>query len=155
MSALIIILIIVFGLFLFILEFFVFPGITIAGIGGFIFTAGGIFLVYDGYGASYGNWALFGTFISFIVIIAIMLKSKALNRLSLDTELKGKVETVDEKLINEGDEAISITRLNPIGKAMVNNEIVEAKCPGQFIDQDTRLIVKEVHKTFIIVKPLN
>jgi len=153
MSALVIILIILLGLILFILEFFVFPGVTIAGIGGFIFTAGGVFLAYDGYGATYGTIALVSTLFAGIVMLVLSFRSKTWNRLMLHTRVDGQVTTVEDTNIHEGDEGISVTRLNPSGKVRVNDEIIEGKCPGHFLDENTQVIVKEVYKTYVIVKP--
>ncbi|WP_430817528.1 NfeD family protein [Carboxylicivirga sp. RSCT41] len=155
MSALVIILIILLGLFLFILEFFVFPGVTIAGIGGFIFTAGGILLTYQGYGTTYGNIALFSTLLAGLMMLVMSFRSKTWNRLMLKTEVEGKVETVEESNLNVGDEGVAVTRLNPVGKVMVNGELIEGKCPGHFVDENTEVVVKEVFKTYIIVKPKN
>ncbi|MBR8537950.1 hypothetical protein KDU71_20445 [Carboxylicivirga sediminis] len=155
MSALVIILIILLGLFLLILEFFVFPGVTFAGIGGFIFTAGGIFLAYQGYGNTYGNIALVSTLFVGIVILVLSFRSKTWNRLMLHSQVDGKVETVDEDTIHAGDEGVAITRLNPIGKVMINDEVLEGRCPGHFIDENSQITVKEVYKTYIIVKPKN
>jgi len=155
MSALVIILIILLGLFLFILEFFVFPGVTIAGIGGFIFTAGGIFLAYDGYGATYGNIALISTLFVGVVMLVLSFRSKTWNKLMLHTNIDGQVSTVEESVVRVGDEGLAITRLNPIGKVRVNDEIIEGQCPGHFLDENTPVIVKEVYKTYVIVKPKN
>jgi len=153
MSALVIVLIILLGLFLFILEFFVFPGVTIAGIGGFIFTAGGVFLAYDGYGATYGNMALISTLFAGVIMLVLSFRAKTWNRLMLHTQMEGQVETVEDLTIHVGDEGIALTRLNPSGKIRVNDEIVEGKCPGHFLDENTQVVVKEVFKTYIIVKP--
>ena len=153
MSALVIVLIILLGLFLFILEFFVFPGVTIAGIGGFIFTAGGVFLAYDGYGATYGNMALISTLFAGVFMLVLSFRAKTWNRLMLHTQMEGQVETVEDLTIHVGDEGIALTRLNPSGKIRVNDEIVEGKCPGHFLDENTQVVVKEVFKTYIIVKP--
>jgi len=153
MSALVIVLIILLGLFLFILEFFVFPGVTVAGIGGLIFTSGGVFLTYQSYGTTYGNIALVATLFVGIILMVLSFRSKTWNRLMLHSKVDGQVETVEESNIHIGDEGIAITRLNPIGKVMINSELIEGKCPGHFVDENTAVVVKEVHKTYIIVKP--
>lgn len=153
MSALVIILIIVLGLFLFVLEFFVFPGVTIAGIGGLIFTSGGIYLAYDTYGSTYGNIALVSTLFVGVIILSLSFRAKTWNRLMLHSQVDGKVETVEKLKVKKGDEGITITRLNPVGKVRVNNELIEGKCPGRFIDENTEVVIKEVYKTYVIVKP--
>jgi membrane-bound ClpP family serine protease len=153
MSALVIVLIILLGLFLFVLEFFVFPGITVAGIGGLVFTAGGIFLTYTSYGSTYGNIALVSTLIVGIIMLALSFRAKTWNRLMLKSSIEGQVTTVEEELIHEGDEGKAVTRLNPVGKVMVNDKIIEGRCPGHFIDENSEVIVQKVHQTYIIVKP--
>jgi len=155
MSLTVIILIILLGLFLLILEFFVFPGVTVAGIGGFLFAAGGIYLVYAKYGTSYGNIALVTTLIVSIVILVMAFRSKTWNRLMLNSNIEGKVETVEEENIKVGDEGVTITRLNPIGKVSVNSQIIEGRCPGHFVDENTSIIVQKIYKTYVIVKPKN
>ena len=45
-----IILLIVLGIFLFLVEFLLVPGVTIAGIAGFILLVGGIWVAYDSLG---------------------------------------------------------------------------------------------------------
>jgi len=155
MSLTVIILIILLGLFLLILEFFVFPGVTVAGIGGFLFAAGGIYLVYAKYGISYGNIALVTTLIVSIVILVMAFRSKTWNRLMLNSNIEGKVETVEEENIKVGDEGVTITRLNPIGKVSVNSQIIEGRCPGHFVDENTSIIVQKIYKTYVIVKPKN
>lgn len=155
MSLTVIILIILLGLFLLILEFFVFPGVTVAGIGGFLFAAGGIYLVYAKYGASHGNIALVTTLIVSIVMLVMAFRSKTWNRLMLNSNIEGKVETVEDENIKVGDEGVTITRLNPIGKVSVNSQIIEGRCPGHFVDENTSIIVQKIYKTYVIVKPKN
>nr|WP_319399661.1 NfeD family protein [uncultured Carboxylicivirga sp.] len=153
MSLTVIVLIILLGLFLLVLEFFVFPGVTVAGIGGFLFAAGGIYLVYIKYGNSEGNIALLSTLAVGIVILVMAFRSKTWNRLMLNSNIEGKIETVEEENIKEGDEGVAVTRLNPIGKVMVNSELVEGRCPGHFVDENTSVIIQKVYKTYVIVKP--
>lgn len=155
MSVLVIVLIVLLGLFLIALEFFVFPGVTVAGIGGFIFTAGGVYLTYSSYGATYGNMALAATLLFGVVLLVMSFRSKTWNRLMLHSSIKGKVETVEEENIHVGDAGVTVTRLNPVGKVSVNNELIEGRCPGHFVDENTEVLVEKVHKTYIIVKPKN
>lgn len=155
MSLAVVILIILLGLFLLVLEFFVFPGVTVAGIGGFLFTAGGIYLVYAKYGKPYGNFALVLTLIVAIGILVLSFRSKTWDRLMLHSNVGGQVATVEESKVKVGDEGITVTRLNPIGKVRVNDEVMEGRCPGQFVNENTSVIVQKVFKTYIVVKPKN
>ena len=152
MLTFVIIFLILLGLLLLFLEFFVIPGMTVAGIGGLIFCVAGISMAYSNYGADTGHIVLLSTIIFAVILFIISFKSGMWDRMMLKSAVKGKVETVEENSIGPGDTGITITRMNPIGKVKVNDQIIEAKCPGQFVDPNTEVIVKEVFKTYIIVK---
>jgi membrane-bound ClpP family serine protease len=151
----IIILLILTGFLLLVLEFFVFPGITIAGIGGVILVGTGVYLGYANYGSGMGHIILGVTILAFAFVIGMALRTRTWNKLMLNTAITGQVETVSEETIHRGDQGIAITRLNPIGKVRVNDQDVEAHCPGQFVDAKSAVEVVKVFKTYIIVKPVN
>ncbi|PRY97830.1 NfeD family protein [Marinilabilia salmonicolor] len=149
----IIILLIITGLLLLILEFFVVPGITIAGIGGLGMIVGGIFMAY-GLDTATGHITLALTIFLTLIILFYALRTKTWQKLMLSSSINSNVDTVVENSINIGDTGKTITRLNPIGKARINGQDVEARCPGQFLDPKTEIEVTEVYKTYIIVKPV-
>ncbi|WP_291855427.1 NfeD family protein [Marinilabilia sp.] len=149
----IIVLLIITGLLLLILEFFVVPGITIAGIGGLAMIVGGIFMAY-GIDTSTGHITLAITIFSTLIILFYALRTKTWQKLMLSSSINSNVDTVQENSINIGDTGKTITRLNPMGKARINGQDVEARCPGQFLDPKVEVEVTEVFKTYIIVKPV-
>ena len=151
----IIIILILTGLFLLVLEFFVFPGISISGIGGVIAVGIAIYMGYSNYGVTIGNIILISTLCAFVILVLIALRSKTWRKLSLDTIISSQVETVEEELVKVGEKGITITRLNPVGKARVNDKEVEAQCPGKYIEPKTEIEVVKVFKNYIVVKPLN
>ncbi len=153
MSLTIIILLIILGLFLLILEFFVLPGVTFAGIGGALFIGAGIFMAYKNYGSVGGNSTLIATAVVALFVIVWSLRSGTWKKLMLNSSVDSQVEVKDDSAISVGDEGTAITRLNPVGKALVNGVTIEARCPGNFVDSNTRLEVTKVFKTYIIVKP--
>lgn len=150
----IIVLLIITGLLLLILEFFVVPGITIAGIGGFALIGGGIFMAY-GIDASTGHITLGSTLLATLVLFYYVFRSKTWNKVMLNSTINSKVDTFEENSIQVGDRGKTITRVNPIGKARINDQEVEAHCPGQFLDPKTEIEVTEVYKNYIIVKQVN
>jgi len=152
MLTFVIIFLILLGLFLIFLEFFVIPGMTFAGIGGLIFAVAGIYMVYNNYGSTTGHIILLSTIFFALILFIISFKSGTWDKIMLKSSVTGQVETVIENSVKPGDTGITITRLNPIGKVKVNDQTVEAKCPGQFVDPNTEVVVKEVFKTYIIVK---
>lgn len=151
----IILLLILAGFLFLILEFFVFPGITVAGIGGFSLAAMGVFISYQKYGAATGNAILALTILAFIIVLTLAFRAKTWNKIMLKTAITENVESVIESTIHIGDKGITITRLNPIGKIRINDQEVEAHCPDSFIDPQTSVEVVSVSKIHVVVKPIN
>ena len=151
-NLIIVTLVILLGIIFLLVEIFLLPGITVSGIAGFIFLVGGIAYAYMYMGTVAGNLSLViaglllaGSFIYFI-------KSKSLRRISLTTNIDSKVDTSDLAKINIGDEGITQSRLNPIGKVFINNLTVEAKSiNGELIDEDTEVVVNKVEWSNILV----
>jgi membrane-bound ClpP family serine protease len=150
-----IILLILLGILLLLIEFFLVPGVTVAGIGGFLLIGLGIFLAYKFHSNTKGTYVLIGTFVFTILILFISFQSGTWKRLSLDDNITGKMESFEKDSIKKGDEGETITRLAPMGKVRVNDNIVEAKSTGGFISEHTNIIVTKVLNTNIIVKPKN
>ncbi len=141
------------GIILVLAEIFLLPGITIAIAGGAIFVGGGLFYAYTHLGAEGGNIALAASVIVFVVTFFWLIKSKAINKIGLHTDIDSTV--ADKKVMNlikEGDEGITVSRLNPIGKVKVGQITIEAKTLGDFVDEDVEVIVLKVYPTQIVVK---
>lgn len=151
----IVILLILTGLLLLILEFFVFPGITIAGIGGFILIGSAVYMSYNSFGPTTGNIVLSVTIVVSVLAVILALRSKTWDRISLKTELTENVESFEEESIKPGDQGVTITRLNPMGRVRINEINVEARCPDNFVDPQVKIEVLKVFKTYVIVKPVN
>jgi membrane-bound ClpP family serine protease len=80
-----------------------------------------------------------------------LIKSKALDRIALKTDIDSTVASKELPDISVGDEGISISRLNPIGKVRVNNITMEAKALSDFIDENRAVTVIKVSSTQLIV----
>src|SRR5665648_252176 len=108
MSLGLIIFLILLGLLLFIIEFMLIPGITIAGIGGAICTVGGIILAFTKFGTSTGLIVMGGTALLLIVTTYYMLKSGTWNKFMLKTTIDGKVDNIGtgENRVKPGDRGI-------------------------------------------------
>jgi len=151
-----IIIMIVLGIILFIIEFLLVPGITVAGIGGLVLTVLGVLKAFNDFGTSTGIWFMIGTIVLSVFIIAISLRAKTWRRLMLNTNINSSVDTdLTEDQIKKGDTGKTITRLNPMGKIMVNDLVREAKSVEGYISQNSEVEVVSVEGTRIIVKPLN
>ena len=155
MAALAIISLIIIGLILLLLEIFVLPGF-IVGIIGAGLIIGGVVMTFNQYGNTIGILSIFTSIVLFIASFALGLKSKTWKKLMLNTQIDGKAgENPKEQHIKIGDKGITISRLAPMGKVMLNDEFFEAKSSNLFIDQNTEIEVINVIHNQIIVKPLN
>ncbi len=150
----VVIILIVLGILLFVIEFLLVPGVTIAGIGGLILTVFGVYKAFNDFGSSIGAWVLIGTLMLSVFVIAMSLRARTWNRLMLKTNVNSTVDTdITEDQIKTGDIGISMTRLAPMGKIEVNGIVREAKSTEGYIDEHTKIVVVSVEGTRISVKP--
>ena len=94
----IVIILLVFGVALLVAEMFLLPGFGIAGISGFLCLAGSVFVAYWKLAAVYA-WAGHATLAAALVFTALAIygffKSRAIEKMSLDTTIDSKVELAD------------------------------------------------------------
>lgn len=148
-------LLILLGLVLLLIEFAVIPGVTIAGIGGFLLLGGSVYIAFKEMGTGAGFITLTVVLIAAPLMIYYFFKSRAGKNMILDSKIDGKIESFNENKINIGDIGKTIGRLAPMGKAKVNGEIVEAQSTGSFIDQNIEIKVINILSNKIIVETLN
>jgi len=155
MSIALIIILILLGILLFMIEFLLIPGITVAGIGGAILMIGGVILGYHHHGMQVGNMILLGTVVFSILTLYFVLKSRTWKKIMLDSKIDSKVNLLErnETMIKEGQEGVSVTRLNPMGKVLINGEYYEASCQNQFLDEQTPIVIIKISDNKIIVEP--
>lgn len=133
------------------IELFLIPGVSIAGIIGIALFGVAVFYAYK-IGPLAGNLTLLGSFVLSGIGIWAFLKMRVLEKMSLKTNVTGTVEKIDEELIKEGDVGITLSRLAPMGKVKINNIVTEAKTNDEFIDEGSEIIVIEVYKTNVLVE---
>ena len=151
----VVIILVVLGILLFVIEFLLVPGVTIAGIGGLVLTVLGVYKAFNDFGATTGMWVLIGTLMLSVFVIAMSLRARTWNRLMLKTKVKGTVDTdITEDQIKVGDQGKTMTRLAPMGKIEVNGIIREAKSLEGYVDEHTVIEVVAIEGTRISVKNL-
>ncbi len=157
MSLGLIIFLIFVGLLLFIIEFMLIPGITIAGVGGAICLVSGIVFAFVSFGTTTGLLVLGATALVMVVLTVLMLKSGTWNKFMLKTTIDSKVDTVgaEEGKVKAGDRGVTVTRLAPGGKVLVNGEYFEAKSVDILIDPRQEIEVIRIDDNKLIVKPIN
>jgi membrane-bound ClpP family serine protease len=151
----VIIILIVLGILLFVIEFLLIPGVTVAGIGGLILTVFGVYKAFNDYGPEVGVWVLIGTILLSVFVIAMSLRARTWSRLMLKTNVDGKVDRdLTEEQVKIGDRGKALTRLAPMGKIIVNDLVREAKSVEGYINEHSDIEVVSVEGTRISVKPV-
>ncbi|MFC2090126.1 NfeD family protein [Bacteroidota bacterium] len=150
-----IILLILLGILLFLVEFLLVPGITIAGIGGLVLTVFGVYKAFTDFGPETGAWVLAATIVVSILVIAFSLRAKTWRKFMLNTSVKGSVkENLDDDSIKEGEKGIALTRLAPIGKVNIHDDVREAKSIEGYIDAHKPVEVVRVEGKTILVRTI-
>ncbi|MDR2969977.1 MAG: NfeD family protein [Tannerellaceae bacterium] len=133
-------------------EIFLLPGITLAGIGGALFAAGGVIYAYT-VGATAGNITLIASAVLFLAAFFFLLRKNSFRRVALNADVDSKLPSSRELGIAPGDEGVTLSRLAPIGKASVKGITVEAKSREEFIDEQTPVVVVRVDGYNVTVVP--
>jgi membrane-bound ClpP family serine protease len=145
---------IVAGLVLLVLEVLVIPGVGVVGFFGFALIVISLYGAFSGHGITAGVITTIATFFSSVLVVWFSLRSKTWKKLSLNTDLTSKVNTIEEDEIHVGDKGITIGRIAPMGKAMVNGKYFEVKSGGAYIDPDRSIQVARIDGNQIYVKEL-
>ena len=143
------------GFLFLLLEILVLPGTNIAGVLGFVLLGIGIWQAYAVYGGVAGTIALVLIVILSVIALYFALKSNTWKRAALNKNIEGKVNIIDSEKIKSGDRGTAISRLVPMGKAIINGEYYEVKTNGEFIDQETEIEVVKIEYNKVFVKKIN
>jgi membrane-bound ClpP family serine protease len=152
----VIIILIVLGILLFVIEFLLVPGVTVAGIGGLVLTVFGVYKAFNDYGPTVGIWVLIGTVLLSVFVIVMSLRARTWSRLMLKTNIDGTVDKdLTEEQIKPGDRGTALTRLAPMGKILVNDLVREAKSIEGYVNEHSPVEIVSVEGTRISVKPVS
>jgi membrane-bound ClpP family serine protease len=153
MTWIIVVSLIVVGIVFLLLEILVVPGATVVGLVGLGMLIGGVVVAFNAYGTQVGVMTLVGTLILSLSSIALALKSNTWKKAMLGSELTGRVNEFEADKVVAGDEGVTVTRLNPMGKAMIKDDYYEVRSNDNLIGENTPVVVIKVEGNKIIVKP--
>lgn len=142
------------GIIFFLLEIFFLPGISVGGVAGVLFVGASIWYAFSHLGATAGMITIGGGVVAMGLAIWAFLRSRALDKMSLNTQLEGKVDALNGIALSVGDKGVTVSRLAPIGKVRFGTEVVESKSLDGFIDQAVEVEIVEVSTFGVLVRTL-
>ena len=126
------------------LEIFIIPGTSLAGVVSAACLIGANVLVFDSYGLSVGIIVLASSLIVCLLAGIWMLRSKALDRISLKRTIDSTAATQEQLSVKVGDRGTALTRLALIGNADFDGKIVQVQSADGFLDEKTPVIITRV-----------
>ena len=143
------------GLILFIIEVFLLPGVSIAGIISAACMLYANYYAFDSLGTLPGCITLAISAIGVIAITIWFMRSKTVDKLSLKKTIDYKPEPLKGLNLKAGDEGIALTRLALIGNAEFDGNIIEVRSTGDFIEEKSRIRVNRIRDGIVLVEKAN
>ena len=140
------------GLVLFIIEVFLLPGISIAGIVSAICLLYANYYAFDTLGTLPGCITLAVSAVGVIGVTIWFMRSKTVDKLSLKKTIDYRPEPLKGLELKPGDEGTALTRLALIGNAEFNERIIEVRSSGEFIDEKSRIRVERILNGVVMVE---
>jgi membrane-bound ClpP family serine protease len=139
------------GLLLILVEIFITPGF-IVGILGIGAISGSVYMTFNNYGPQKG-WLFLGiATVILVTMIVIALRSGVWQKWALKDNVSGSINVNDAFMPEMGMEGVALSALRPMGKAEINDEIVEVQTESDFIDAKTPIKVSKIvdNKIYVI-----
>lgn len=154
MDVLIIIILIAVAVVLFLVELFVIPGISLAGISALACLTYANYYAFVHLGTGAGFITLLVSGVACIGALIWFMRSKTLDRLALKKDITSKVDRTAERSVKVGDTGITTTRLAQIGYAEINGDIVEVRSMDGLLNEKTPIVVSRITEGVILVEKL-
>lgn len=153
LGIIIIISLILLGVALIMAEIFLLPGISIAGFAGGIFMVGSIVYAFYYMNSTTGYITIVANIIICSFAFLYLIKSNALDRIALKTDIESKVDQSDLLQLKEGQKGTTLSRLNPIGKGIFGDIAIEVKSfSGEFIDTEQAIVIVKIDGNNVLVR---
>ncbi len=152
MTTALIIALIVLGLILILLELFVTPGFVTGMLGGAAWLYA-LYKIYNEYGNTSGHLALGGLLLLLIACVVIAVKSGVWEKVSLKSQVEGRVNELPD--IKIGDTGYTVSTLRPMGKMNINNNNFEVCTMGELVDSGAYVEVIKIENNKIFVKQIS
>jgi membrane-bound ClpP family serine protease len=147
MSLTAIIILILLALILLVIEILFVPGMI-----PFIMIGAGVYFAYESHGAITGHLVLAGSVLVGGGLVIWAFKSNVWTRVGVNNVMDGRANVIDENNVKVGDKGVAVSRLAPMGKAMINEQLLEVVAYEGFLDQNSPIEVYRLQGNRIIVK---
>lgn len=153
-EVIIIIFLILLGVALLAAEVFLLPGITIAGVAGAVMLVGSIAYAFYYIGETAGYITIAANVVISVGAFIFIIKSNTLDHIALKTDIESTVENNEILQLHNGQIGVTLSRLNPFGKAEFDNQYtVEVKSmTGEYIDEGENIQIVNIEKSTILVQ---
>ncbi|WP_165823978.1 NfeD family protein [Pseudochryseolinea flava] len=141
------------GLALIIVELVFIPGTTVVGLLGLTFSIAAIVISYNHFGKQVGVYILLGSLLVSGVALFFSFRSNAWSAFALTSAIKSRVNEGALDFLKVGDIGVTISALRPMGKVSFNDQIIEVKTTGNYLDQGTKVKVTGLVQNQVIVEP--
>jgi len=153
MSVGVLILVLLFGMLLFVLEVFIIPGTTVFGIIGLLAILGGVVACYIQYGALIGSIVLMGSMVVCGLLTWVGLKRMNEGPFANKEKSDSKVNEFHIFDLKQGDTGITYSALRPEGKAVFGDHRLVVTAFSGFIDSETPVEILKIQDNKIYVQP--
>ena len=150
-----IIVLILVGLVLIFAEILLIPGVGIAGILGLLSMGGSCFYAFEHMGNTTGAIV---TAVNALLIVALsvwVLRAKTWKKFTLNTNIDSKAIDITGENLAIGDCGKTVTRLAPMGTAIIRDKAYEVKALEGMMDPGADVEVVLIEDNKIYVKPVS
>ena len=152
LNTIIIVVLIALAIFLLVLELFFLPGVTVAALFSIVFYSVAIYYAFAHISTTVGYITLVAALLLSVFIIWYFMRSRTLDKMSLHTNIDSTAPTQVSNAIRIGDEGITLSRFNPMGRVRIGNTITDARS-FEFIDEGVAIVVTDIDSHAIYVEP--
>lgn len=139
------------GLILVIVEIVFIPGTTVVGVIGVLLSFVGIFVGYREFGSSTGHLILASTTAAMGLMVYYSFQAKTWSRFALKSSINSKNNEGLLESFRVNEEGTCVSALRPVGKAEFDKRLVEVSSEGEYVDAGSKVRIKEVSPSGIIV----
>lgn len=145
-------LLILFGVLFLVTELVLLPGVSVGALLSLVCYGAAIYLGFTQFGTTTGVVVIVVILILSLLATILSLRAKTWQRFSLKQEIRSSSMPTPSHELVVGDRGVTLSRLAPMGKVVINDRQYEAKTTGSYIDAQTPIEVIGFENFNVIVK---